>query len=467
MPLCEHNELFLSSLNVSKTYKRPSNAKILAALSSSSVPKNKNKGGSKSRTVSSGHSAARAETDLPSSSTFPAPLVLPGDELEIDPDYPPQSAQEWVDEEDRNEVTSDQRTIYVVPPPKVSHHVSFMNAWTAPKALDGNDKSESRQGRLQREFEVDSEAESGRTIAAPSVDDIAEYLRAFYHGLSVKILRKPKLEFTSWESGIEAKHRPPHVGLSTGSEVVRVRTRSSTDALFRGQLNLDDLLDTALSILPEDAYALLMLVNHDIYENEEDDFCCGRAYGGSRVAVVSTARYRPDLDATQGLVNLEHVWPSSHCLQHISATFSPEAFRMARKRKFEEHSGDQVGTPMSAAIAASSQTPVLPSPTALSTLWLGRVCKTASHELGHCFGIDHCIYFACVMQGTASLTEDSRQPPYVCPVDLVKILRATGANEKDRYTALLRFCEKWPTDRMFAAFAAWIKSRIGEEDLHA
>jgi hypothetical protein len=51
------------------------------------------------------------------------------------------------------------------------------------------------------------------------------------------------------------------------------------------------------------------------------------------------------------------------------------------------------------------------SEASLTALWLGRACRTASHELDHCFGIDHCIYYARIMQGSASPAEDVRQPP--------------------------------------------------------
>ena len=67
-----------------------------------------------------------------------------------------------------------------------------------------------------------------------------------------------------------------YIGLATGTEIIGIRTRPSKDGIFKGQLNLDDLLDTAISILPNDAYALLMLVEHDLFEDDEDDFCCGR-----------------------------------------------------------------------------------------------------------------------------------------------------------------------------------------------
>ena len=37
-----------------------------------------------------------SDQTLPSASTFPAPVIVPGDELTYDPEYPRQSVQEWV-----------------------------------------------------------------------------------------------------------------------------------------------------------------------------------------------------------------------------------------------------------------------------------------------------------------------------------------------------------------------------------
>jgi archaemetzincin len=98
------------------------------------------------------------------------------------------------------------------------------------------------------------------------------------------------------------------------------------------------------------------------------------------------------------------------------------------------------------------------SPRLLSSLWLSRMCRTASHELGHCFGIDHCVYYACIMQGSASLSEDTRQPPYLCPVDCAKLLHATGSTARERYLALLEYCNRATNHEthFFSAFAAWL-----------
>jgi archaemetzincin len=56
---------------------------------------------------------------------------------------------------------------------------------------------------------------------------------------------------------------------------VRIRARILPNGIYKGQVNLDDLLDAAISLLPKDAYALLMLVDFDLYEDEDDEFVCG------------------------------------------------------------------------------------------------------------------------------------------------------------------------------------------------
>ncbi|KAI1702553.1 peptidase family m54 domain-containing protein [Ditylenchus destructor] len=264
------------------------------------------------------------------------------------------------------------------------------------------------------------------------------------------------------------------LGLRTATELIRVRERPSRDGLFQCQLNLDDILDAAISVLPRDAYALLIVVNHDLFEDDDDDFVCGRAYGGSRVAVVSTARYHPLLDVMQG-VDREHAWPASHCQAYLKQMCVKEDTRRKKARKIEEEDNLTVsGTslPLEAALVAhkilpslvESTTSAIPSSSAsISTgLWLSRICRTAAHELGHCFGIDHCVYYACAMQGSASICEDNRQPPYLCPVDLAKVIQATGATIKDRNVALLSFCDRFPEVHLFAAFAAWIRAKESE-----
>ncbi|KAJ5833004.1 hypothetical protein N7474_001315 [Penicillium riverlandense] len=389
-------------------------------------------------------------------SSFPAPLLLPEDDLFEDQEAYTQSFQEWKDGEDRNPVTAKRKTVYVVPTPEIDAEVSFMRIWSKPHS-----------SKIRQETQ------------APGTKDVRDYLAAFYHGLEVKMMQSPVLRFIPWEEGsLRSKSSagsrvPKYVGLAIGGECVRIRARRSPDGLYDGQLNLDDLLDAAISLLPKDAYSLLLLVDFDLYEDEDDIFVCGRAYGGSRVAVVSSTRYNPSLDEIQHIDRL-HSWPASHCEKYMSTFGSASAPPSTKRRKQSQHRtrGAQNSSspldppvgPMKQAISAYRSLPHVPS--SLSPLWLGRVCRTASHELGHCFGMAHCVYYACSMQGTASVCEDARQPPYLCPVDLAKVLHATSTTASDRYRALLAFCKR-PQNKnthFFEPFAAWLRSRLSESE---
>ncbi|GMF46928.1 unnamed protein product [Phytophthora fragariaefolia] len=381
---------------------------------------------------------------------FPAPLILPGDDLSWDPKYDPQSLKSWLQEPERNLVTDERKMVYVVPVPSVAATVNHMTEWIQPKA--------SRQSTEE-------------VIPRPDPKDVVDYLAAFYTNLPVKLLSKPKLQFTSWDDGRPSRKRSKvsYVALSIGHEAVRIRARPSSDGIFGGQLNLEDILDAAIAMLPSDAYALLLLMDHDLYEEEDNDFCCGRAYGGSRVAVVSSARYNPALDTLQA-VEVEHAWPASHCQLYVDSCVrnaendGASSMKKAKTAMKEEVAVSHSVSAIQAAVEAFSSVPA--SSQSNAAQWLARVCRTASHELGHCFGMDHCVYYACSMQGSAGLSEDARQPPYICPVDLAKMLRATGADPGQRYKALLTFCSRFEgQERTFAAFAAWLTYMISSSTI--
>lgn len=454
---------------------------------------------------------------VPSPETFPGPVVLPGDYLDDDPHYPPQSFRSWKRDKDRNEVTEARGVIYVAPPPEVKEEIGFVTGWTRPVGTGGQAQYNSKDATRANKGVTGVRAQSkrkriDRPIATatphPEMNDVVDYLAAFYHPVPIKLLPASTLTFSAWIEDSKAKSRskhtsqnPRYIALNTPTESIRIRTRlapsSSTDSgpgpLFPDQLNLDDLLDAALSILPSDAYAILCLVAHDIYESEDDDFACGRAYGASRIAVVSMARYDPGLDGAQGL-NEIRPWPASHFGEHGTIDAAPPPATKKRKsattsqvagtstsmsqKDLGQEPSQQALTPLRAAFAHHTPTP---HP---SSDYLFRICRTASHELGHCFGIDHCVYYACSMQGTTSLAEDMRQPPYLCPVDLGKVITATstGAQSverteaeriRERYGAMIRVCQRFAgrfrqgdeeSRGPWKAFGAWIEGRVQELD---
>lgn len=396
--------------------------------------------------------------------TFPGPLVLPGEALAIDPEDSPQSFKSWHQTVNHYgiRVSEGRNTLYVIPPPEVTDEVkNLMAGWVDPVVPRG----EKTPG-------------VPKDLDSPGVDDLCDYLGAFYHAMEIRKF-EPGFRFISWDS--DAKSNPEkseqRIGLATpgpAPEVVGVKYRPSIDGIAKGQLNLNDILDAMIPRVPPDAHAIVMMVDQDLYEDEDDDFCCGRAYGGSRVCVVATFRYHPCLDRYAG-ISLEHSWPASHCRSYADELCDVSQ-PPAKKAK---GTGSPIvrrdnSTPMGAAVEAANGKMVPRTKMDCYGLWFGRAARTISHEIGHCVTLDHCVYFACVMQGTAGMAEDMRQAPYCCPVCIEKlsnnlcVLQGHGGPSIDtqrawirgQHRAMLEFCRNWSHVGMFAGLAAWLEKRL-------
>lgn len=397
-----------------------------------------------------------------SSHLFPGPLVLPHDDLNYEPDCASQSVKSWISMKIRNRLAAEmgRKTLYVAQIPDIMEEVDYMRDWSLPK-----------DSYIEEDMGEDYKAITRR------VDLFVEYLKSFYYGIDVEVLPL-QLSWVVWN---KTRHRQPsrratipkYVGLAYADNCTRIRVRSVPDHVFAAQLNLDDILDAAIEMLPGDAYAMCLMVDHDIYENEDDDFCCGRAYGGSRVAVVQTARYNPILDGKTG-IDREHMWPKSHCKHFVDKMC--EAEDVKPKPPTREQVILSRGGPMRAAVdGASTYPPISDLKIEYQSLWFSRLARTVSHELGHCFGIAHCVYYACNMQGTASMKEDVRQPPYLCPVCEAKIgyaivreLRGGGNDDKaewikQRGDSLNSFCirleENGTSSAMWRGLSGWLTER--------
>ena len=73
------------------------------------------------------------------------------------------------------------------------------------------------------------------------------------------------------------------------------------------------------------------------------------------------------------------------------------------------------------------------------TTLLKRACKVFAHEVGHVFGLPHCVEFRCAMNGSNSLPESDARPMHLCPVCLKKLEWNLGFDRLERYRALHGF----------------------------
>ncbi|MEP4078994.1 archaemetzincin [Haloferula sp.] len=159
----------------------------------------------------------------------------------------------------------------------------------------------------------------------------------------------------------------------------RVKARSRINRMSaKKQWNSEDLLRWLPGKLPDDGYAMLAVTMTDLYPGEDWNFVFGQASIKNRVGVFSFARYHPAWTGRKADANTER-------------------------------------------------------------LVLRRAAKVLTHEMGHMFGIRHCIFHECNMNGANHLEEADSTPMHLCPVCLRKLQRATRCDPASRYGKLALF----------------------------
>jgi archaemetzincin len=161
------------------------------------------------------------------------------------------------------------------------------------------------------------------------------------------------------------------------------------------QILTGDVLDFLKARIPANAFCILAITMEDLYPEPSWNFVFGQASVRERVGVYSFARYDP--------------------------AFYGE-----------------------------------PRVSGYETLLLRRSCKVLAHETGHMFGLAHCTYLNCLMNGSNHLAESDRRPLHLCPVCLRKLQWSIGFDVIERYTAL----EKVNRSAGFADEADWLTRRI-------
>lgn len=192
-----------------------------------------------------------------------------------------------------------------------------------------------------------------------------------------------------------AYYHPMAVGMlpAVSDDAVPAKERLN---MGKKQWKSTDILDWLPRKLPADAYAMIAVTMTDLYPDESWNFVFGQASIRDRVGVFSFARYHP-------------AWSGNKA---------------------------DAGT---------------------EKLVLRRAAKILTHEMGHMFGIRHCIHYECNMNGANHLDEADSTPMNLCPVCLRKLYQAIRFDPVERYGEMLRFY----SGNGFEDEAAWTRQRIG------
>ncbi len=90
------------------------------------------------------------------------------------------------------------------------------------------------------------------------------------------------------------------------------------------------------------------------------------------------------------------------------------------------------------------------------TLVLRRCLKVVTHEVGHMFGLEHCIERSCLMNGSNHAAEMDRTPLHLCFACLRKVHYATRLDVEKRYQALRAFYRREGLE----AEASWVEALL-------
>lgn len=85
-----------------------------------------------------------------------------------------------------------------------------------------------------------------------------------------------------------------------------------------------------------------------------------------------------------------------------------------------------------------------------------RACKVMCHEICHMYGLSHCIYFECLMNGSNHLQEADKRPSFLCPVCLNKLNFSMRFDFEERYRKMMAF---WDSHGLQAE-VEWLQKRL-------
>jgi len=147
------------------------------------------------------------------------------------------------------------------------------------------------------------------------------------------------------------------------------------------QYNARALLSAVAPMLPADAYSMTALINRDMYFLDEQEYAFGYGLHYERRAALSFAQFDP----------------------MFMGRVRPDSWQRDIDR---------------------------------------RSLMVLAHEVGHTFGLRHCTFYACALNGMSHPREVDETPLRLCPVCLRKLASLETVDPVDRYRELGAFYEQ-------------------------
>uniref|UniRef100_A0A2K6TYI2 Archaemetzincin-2 n=1 Tax=Saimiri boliviensis boliviensis TaxID=39432 RepID=A0A2K6TYI2_SAIBB len=166
--------------------------------------------------------------------------------------------------------------------------------------------------------------------------------------------------------------------------------------------SIGDILKFLKKKKPEDAFCIVGITMIDLYPRDSWNFVFGQASLTDGVGIFSFARYGSDF---------------------YSLRYEGKVKKLKKTSSSDYSIFDNYYIPE------------------ITSVLLLRSCKTLTHEIGHIFGLRHCQWLACLMQGSNHLEEADRRPLNLCPICLRKLQCAVGFGIVERYKALVQWID--------------------------
>ena len=92
--------------------------------------------------------------------------------------------------------------------------------------------------------------------------------------------------------------------------------------------------------------------------------------------------------------------------------------------------------------------------------WINRAIGTMTHEIGHMFGLKHCIHYECTLNGTNGPGDGASLERTLCPICLLKLKLNIKFDTRQRYENLIEASRALGLESKIPVFEALLNGTI-------